>query len=363
MTLDGFLVFLSLLLAGYGVASSVTRLRLRFHIFYIYFISIIGFILVIYYEMFAQNGFTCPVGLGQLCRFLILDDAKFPTAGEVAFFIVIVWLLAVWFVLTRTLIPAGGLPNLQRLVDELLYERRLAEAIQVVEPNLPLLAKAATRKLQGADLYDRLRGWRRSETQMELRARVALGEAQELRTFSGRALTALKFAIGTAGSILPEGKPKQAAAEEILRILLLNRDVLEFISLYRPGFGVTLLALPVREVHDFSNGYLTALISTPHSTLYAEVKNNQNYYRASEYAFPKENRLLHFLFADARQAERLGVWKPLGEKAYPSASGAAKCCRCGIGFMIEQITNMMTLGDADDRLPPLLDRVPAALPG
>ena len=50
-------------------------------------------------------------------------------------------------------------------------------------------------------------------------------------------------------------------------------------------------------------------------------------------------------------------------KAYPSASGAAKCCRCGIGFMIEQITNMMTLGDADDRLPPLLDRVPAALPG
>ena len=51
------------------------------------------------------------------------------------------------------------------------------------------------------------------------------------------------------------------------------------------------------------------------------------------------------------------------EKAYPSASGAAKCCRCGIGFMIEQITNMMTLGDADDRLPPLLDRVPAALPG
>ncbi|MGA8612608.1 MAG: serine hydrolase domain-containing protein, partial [Xanthobacteraceae bacterium] len=44
----------------------------------------------------------------------------------------------------------------------------------------------------------------------------------------------------------------------------------------------------------------------------------------------------------------------ISEKAYPSASGAAKCCRCGIGFMIEQITNMMTLGDADDRLPPLL---------
>ena len=59
----------------------------------------------------------------------------------------------------------------------------------------------------------------------------------------------------------------------------------------------------------------------------------------------------------------LSAFGELPQKAYPSASGAAKCCRCGIGFMIEQITNMMTLGDADDRLPPLLDRVPAALPG
>ena len=50
-----------------------------------------------------------------------------------------------------------------------------------------------------------------------------------------------------------------------------------------------------------------------YKTIYKEIKNNQNYEPAAQYAFPKENRLLHFLFEDAREAERLNVWKPLGE--------------------------------------------------
>jgi hypothetical protein len=313
MTLDGFLVFLTLIFAAYGVASSATRLRLRLRPFSISFISIIGFILVIYYEMFAQNGFPCPSRLGRLCRFLILSVEKFPTAGEVAFIIVIVWLLTAWFVLTRKTIPAGALSNLRRLVDELVYERRQAELLEVVEPHLPLLASAATRKLRGAAFYDRLKRWRRRETLMELHAHGVLNEAQQPPTFWKRALYALKFGIGSVGRVLPEGKPTQEAAEEILPILLLNQDLIEFIALYRAAFGVSLLALRVREVDDFSNEYLKALISAPGSTFHAEVRNNQNYERATQYAFPEENRLLHFLLADARQAERLGVWKPLGE--------------------------------------------------
>jgi hypothetical protein len=66
--------------------------------------------------------------------------------------------------------------------------------------------------------------------------------------------------------VLPEGKPNQEAAQEILRILLLNRELIEFIVIYRVAFGVKLLALPVKEAHDFSDEYLTALISTPRST-------------------------------------------------------------------------------------------------
>src|SRR5438132_1433936 len=45
---------------------------------------------------------------------------------------------------------------------------------------------------------------------------------------------------------------------------------------------------------------------------------------------------------------------------YPSASGGTKCCSRGGSFVLEQITNITALGDRDDRLSSLVDRVPAA---
>ena len=313
MTLDGFLTFLALMIAAYGVMPSATRLRLQLQPFLVSLISIICFVLVIYYEMIGQDGFYCPAKLGVACTFLVLNDKKFPTAGEVAFAILIIWGLVTWFVLTRRTISARALPNLRRLVDQLLYERRLAELIQVVEPHLQLLAAAAGRKLRGARLYDRLRRWRRSETFIEFRARAALSEGHHSHAVWQRALDAVKFGSGTVGRFLPDGNLKQNSAKEILRVLLLNHELIEFITLYRGAFGVKLLNMPVDEVYEFSNNYLVALISTQNSTLYTEIKNNQNLSSTLQYVFPKENRLLHFLFGDARQAERLGVWKPLGE--------------------------------------------------
>ncbi|MBV8891619.1 hypothetical protein [Bradyrhizobium sp.] len=55
------------------------------------------------------------------------------------------------------------------------------------------------------------------------------------------------------------------------------------------------------------------MISNSRSILYTEIKQNQNISSNSGYWFPEYNRLLHFLFGDAKTAERLGVWKPLGE--------------------------------------------------
>ena len=48
------------------------------------------------------------------------------------------------------------------------------------------------------------------------------------------------------------------------------------------------------------------------------------------------------------------------QEPYPPASGGTKCCSREGRSVIEQITNI-TLGGRDDRLSPLLDRVPTAL--
>ncbi len=315
MTLDGFLTFLTLIIAAYSVAPSATRLRLGLRPLTLSFGSIVAFLLVMYYEMFAKKySLSCPSQLGSLCKYLVLDDTNFPTPGEISFLIVILWLSAAWIIIRRRGISAGGLPSLRRLVDELSYERRYAELIKVVEPILPLLATAAARNTRSAKLYDHLRLWRHRGVPVETPTRRALNEVQYAPNLRQNLLKTFKFSIGTAGSILPDGGRKQQAAKDVLRVLLLGQDMIQFIALYRAAFGVKLLGLDVNEIHPFSEEYLMALISTPRSTLYAEVKNNQNYRGgATQYVFPEENKLLHFLFADARQAERLGVWKPLGE--------------------------------------------------
>jgi hypothetical protein len=50
-----------------------------------------------------------------------------------------------------------------------------------------------------------------------------------------------------------------------------------------------------------------------------------------------------------------------GNKAYPCVSGATKCCSRSGELVIGQITNTSASDDANGRLSPFLDRVPAAL--
>ncbi|ACQ97862.1 hypothetical protein GBP346_A0941 [Burkholderia pseudomallei MSHR346] len=78
-------------------------------------------------------------------------------------------------------------------------------------------------------------------------------------------------------------------------------------------FGLRVLAMDAQERFDFSDEFLRILMLDTSSILYWEIKNNQNYARGHRYDLPESNRLLRYLFADAKNAEALGVWQPVGE--------------------------------------------------
>ena len=69
----------------------------------------------------------------------------------------------------------------------------------------------------------------------------------------------------------------------------------------------------MHERSYFSEAYFDDLISNTGSVLYQELEQNENTSFHGGYYFPESNRLLHFLFNDARTAENLQVWKPIGE--------------------------------------------------
>ncbi|MBV8891618.1 hypothetical protein [Bradyrhizobium sp.] len=156
MTLDGFLTFLTLIIAAYAIIPAVARLRLRLHMTAPLIISVIGFCLVVYFEFFSLLAQPCPNAIGTACRFLAITSEGPISPGQAAFIVVIVWLILAWFGFSRTKLSAHALPNLSRLASELAYEGRYAELTKLIEPHVGLLDRAATRKLRFTALRERL---------------------------------------------------------------------------------------------------------------------------------------------------------------------------------------------------------------
>jgi len=118
--------------------------------------------------------------------------------------------------------------------------------------------------------------------------------------------------LSRLSALVPSDRKAEDAATQIFRLLLTSHALTEFIALYRPKFAIRLLALDVYGVQQFSDALMTALISAPQSELYKEIKESQNL-AGCGYALPKHNEILHYLFADANIANRLAVWRPVGE--------------------------------------------------
>jgi len=82
VTLDGFLTFLTLIIAAYAIVPGVTRLRLRLHILGPLVVSIVGFCLVVYFEFFSLLAQPCPKIIGTVCRFLTIGSERPINPGQ-----------------------------------------------------------------------------------------------------------------------------------------------------------------------------------------------------------------------------------------------------------------------------------------
>lgn len=304
MTLDGFLTFWTLIVAAYTIASDVTRLRMRLHLLWPGAISAVGFLIVVYLEIFVSLAPKC--GLGKICRFLQFGE---DDLHKLAFLVVAAWMVIITGLSQRKGVSPGGMLTLRRLVDELVYERRYAELIQVVEPVLPLLDRGARRQLLAAQVYDRLiygkyspwpgllsEDWSPERWQNSLPLGDGLGPRMR------RALA----------RILPAGRQEETAANDVLRVLFQTQPLVEFIARYRPAFAIAALKCSTLGVREFSDRLFRALMSDITGELYVEIEHNRDRDSNFAYRFPARNQLLNFLFSDASSADRLRVWEPVG---------------------------------------------------
>lgn len=148
MTLDGFLTFLTLAVAIYALVPPVTKLGAGLALgrqLLLALLTLLALCLVLYFQFYEALAQPCPFVMGTACRFLVLPPKVNPQ--QVSFLVVLVWglLAAGLFKITKP--KASSLPQMQRVVDDLMHERSYAEVLKLTRPHLQLIDNAANRRL------------------------------------------------------------------------------------------------------------------------------------------------------------------------------------------------------------------------
>ena len=311
MTIDGLLTFLALLVAVFAVMSRAQRLNLSLKVRASdIVIAVFAFIAINVLEFY-----------GPLTKVGLFPDSAcwLLKPNELAYLTVVISVLAIPFSIYIAQLPRNKVHRLRDLVEELTTQGQHVEVLGIVEIHLDRLVQ-----IYKADFpIPKFQRWlesltfdpHRLENVRQWLIEGNVGGKRVKLSVLGKLKIAVVRTIGWFVRLLPSHDREKQIAKEIFRGVLLRQEFIHSVVLTRPYFGLKILALDIDERYEFADEYFRELISERASVLYWEVKNNQNFSGSGHlYDLPRANRLLWFLFHDARVAEKLGVWKPIGEQ-------------------------------------------------
>ncbi|QJU60072.1 hypothetical protein HL653_22125 [Sphingomonas sp. AP4-R1] len=301
MTIDGFLTVLTLVAAILALMTPVQRLRISLSGVGQLVLAAVAGLTILWLELW-QPVLHCPASLGRFCDVIALPD---DVARRDAFLIVLAW-GALAYALHRLGRPrVASVPALARVALPLLDAGKYEDFLQLVLPQRPLLLTASRRRGRWQALHDWLDLFGRPPNKW---LDFAGHEPPPGQKYPKRVAAAVRF-IARA---VPAQRLATQAADDLLHALLTSVPLLDHFVQVRPHDALPLMELGFHSGRDFTDQILTRLIATPGSLLYRELEQNQNLTYPVGYELPERNRILRFLFVDARRAERLQVWSPIG---------------------------------------------------
>lgn len=311
MTIDGFLQFLGLIVAVYALLNVVDRYRFRLFGWWLWVPTICALLLSIYFLLFDVVGQDCN---GNWCKPLEVPPNTDLTPKILAFVIVLFWIAYVATLSKITYLSARNFPLLAALVDRLVSERRFAEVIEFMNPHAPLLFKVAGRDNRIRHWRDRIRFHGNPFFRPELLVSASeAGPESRLQALWGGVVGRVMRTLKRLEAKLPETSSKEQAAQRLLRVLHTHEPLVEFIALERPLVALKLMQSRNYD-HDFSDRAFEYMMANPQSSLRQETLLNQNT-GLCFYEIDAKNALIFALFADTRVAEKLEVYRPVGN--YP----------------------------------------------
>ncbi|WP_157220476.1 hypothetical protein [Flavisphingomonas formosensis] len=309
MTLDGFLTVLALGAAIYAVLSPVQRLRLSLTWRPQFCLAMPSLAGILAFELFDLQPPSCPPSFGRFCNLLTLGGADPGPARKFAFLIAFAWLIGA-IVIHRIAKPTlASVPAFTTVATALIDEEQYGDALKLLEPHVRLLAQASRRKCSRQRLHDWLDDFGPTPENSFKRFLRRSGE----RRFSGESWPGWAAApVRFISRWIPDGARSEHAAADILQLIMTSPQLFEYIVARRPYFALSLFRADIFGAPDFLERYLTELMRRQGSALYQEIATNDVCDGMIGYRLPSRNRILHYLFADARVAEELSAWKGVG---------------------------------------------------
>ena len=308
MTLDGIITLLTLLVAIYALLPRVSRLRVRLGIELQILLAIVAFLLILSIQFNRQINYVCTTTLSLRCEWLSSLNSNLFTPPELSFIITLVWIglaCAVYKTVSRLRV-SSLLPVISKIVDNLIYEQRYAELIELIDPWLPKINQASRRSLRLQKIHDRIRSMRRqhfTDLTIDKEIQYVSRHMRLSKTFVRK----LYYYIGSLSITVPRQRRYETIAGDIERAICQSKDLRNYVIKVQPYFALSLF--PLREVKEFSDGYLTGLVSDTNSKLYEEFRWNAKFPPGIQ---PREgNQILGALFNDAQVAKRLAIWGPI----------------------------------------------------
>ena len=305
MTLDGFLTLLALLVAIYTLIPRSTKLFLKLGKELQIIAAVIAFLLVLYSHFYEKLPHF-------LVNVLYLESLGLPSLlqntispSEFSFIVALCWGM-LSFVIYKMFSMKWHSPLLiaSKIVNDLIDERSYKELVEFIEPWLPLINKASHCRLPSQKFIK----WCESMRDDRIDLGNTMTQYNVIRKSNRKkSVTRMRHWIGNLGNLFSVAQKAEIVSNDMIRSVCQSKEFRNYVIKEKPYFALSLF--PMRGVKEFSDAYLTGLISNTNSRLYEEFEWNA---KLPADIYPREgNQILGALFNDAEVAKRLMVWRPI----------------------------------------------------
>lgn len=211
----------------------------------------------------------------------------------------------------KTTVTRWNLGLFDELTTSLLHAGKLEELAELLDRHLDSVLKLAASKSVRSWMAEKVRP-PRPGFQVVLRddGSITFGEDAPANWFYRKWFGLREYLADLVG---PSQQIQRRASIVVTRLLPAHRLVAH-LAIARPYLCLHLVERATRFEEGFQDEFFDALLADEASILYSELKNSENLVGAGRrLALPEENRLLRFYLLNVKVAQRLAVYRSVGE--------------------------------------------------